>query len=250
MSVLKVVNVFQGASGLARDEFENVFHFVTPGGLLGNAQPGEAATAAARVANFYTGASAGGAQNIVGYLSEVIEFTATIKVYDMTPGEDPTPATLDTGSPILEVTYSLGGGGQAASLPPEVALCLSYYASINKPRHRGRLYIGPLNVGVLAPGPVPLPSPAFMTCLQTAGSRLVEAGTAAQSTAGLTPVLPATPVGAAIDGVNWILYSKLGTGTKVAPAPTYDLVTAGWIDNEWDGQSRRRIEATARVTFP
>jgi hypothetical protein len=49
--------------------------------------------------------------------------------------------------------------------------------------------------------------------------------------------------------VGWCVYTSLGDGSTSAPHPTFLLVSGGWVDDEWDGQRRRRVEASKRTSF-
>jgi hypothetical protein len=249
MARLKVVNVFQGASGLPKDEFENGFHFQTATGAAAAGTSAEYATAAARVMNFYgPGTELSASDKIVSYLSAYIENVATIKVYDYTGGAVGKDGEAITGPPAAVYTYVPGILTDSIGYPSEVALCLSYFSLSNSARHRGRVYIGPFSVVAEGPGSPGIANPDLMTAMQMAGEFLADA-TTTPGTAGLTAVSPAGAVPAGIAGVNWMLRSNVGTGTKAAPAPTWEQVTHGWVDNEWDTQRRRRVVATARVTF-
>jgi hypothetical protein len=251
MSQLKVVIVFQGNSGIPKDEMENSFHFQTASGPGVEATQAEAATAASRISNFFDGAGAGGTPSIADYMSPMLLPTATYKVYDYFGGVVKPNGDVDTGPPMSVFTGGAVSPAASEGLPEEVALCLSYWTTSNTARHRGRVYLGPLGMNAATTGLAEVrPNPAFMATMSTAGSRLVEPGTAAQSTGGIAPVIPSTPVPASVDGVNWYLRSRVGSGSAGAPVPKWEAVTAGWVDNEWDSQRRRRIAATSRVTFP
>jgi hypothetical protein len=249
MAQLRVSAVFQGQSGLAKDEYENGFHFSTPSGAGVAATQAECATAAARVANFYTGAAAGGGGGICAYMSGAINFTALMKVYDYFGGSGGSPGSPDLGPPKAVYSWSTLISLSNPGLPEEVALCLSYYSSSNTARHRGRLYLGPWGTNSFL-GVEPRPGSGLINAMKTAGSRLVADGTSAQSTGGLTAVTPVGTVPSAVDGVNWYLRSRVGSGSGSAPVPVWERVLKGWIDDEWDAQRRRRVEATSRVTFP
>jgi hypothetical protein len=237
-------------SGIPRDEMENTFHFSTESASGVQATQAECATAAARVANFYTGASAGGGASIGAYMSEVLLLTASVKVYDYF-GATEGVRDLDLGPPVFVASFQradeLSG---AQGMPEEVALCLSYYSTSNTARHRGRVYLGPWTIGATTVAAEPRPTPALLTSMVTAGTRLSADGTSAQSTGGLTPIIPPTAVPDAVNGVNWYLRSRVGTGSASAPVPAWERIQKGWADNGWDSQRRRRIVASSRTTFP
>jgi hypothetical protein len=252
MARLKVVNVFQGISGIPRDEYENSFYFQTASGDDVEGTFAEYATAAARVSNFYTGAGAGGLPSLSSYINLNIDAFVQLKVYDFFGATAGAHGDVDTGPPRAVYGYggAAGGIGSTNGLPEEVALCLSYYSTSNTPRHRGRIYTGPFNRSALTANLASPPLGDLMTTLVTAGTRLSADGTSAQSTAGLGPIIPPSAVPSAVDGVNWMIRSRVGTGTPSAPVPTWERITKGWVDNGWDSQRRRRLAATSRVTFP
>lgn len=239
---------FQGLSGLSKDRFENTFHFITD--TEGSVSAGDAVAIAGRLQNFYEGVTGGG-NALFNFMSPILEATAQVKVYDA----DTTP----TGPPVLTASFPHGSGGASMGLPEEIALCLSYNTGVNSPKHRGRIYIGPLSVQGMGAGtgsPSELketrPTAGLLGSLQDAGTRLKATGDGvigASFLAGLVFGIGYAPTTTGVSDCNWALFSRIGTGTKAAPAPTWALVNAGWIDNEWDGQSRRRTGATARVAF-
>lgn len=96
--------------------------------------------------------------------------------------------------------------GTIANGPPQIALCLSYYADRNLPRQRGRIYLGPWS------SPDRAPSTTITTNLMT-----------------LAPAL------AGLGGVNvdWSLWSPTtGQHTRINHA---------WVDDSWDVIRSRKI---------
>jgi hypothetical protein len=257
--------VFQGASGLAKDRYINTFHFV--GGTAG-ANSAEMMTAAARLANFYV-APDSTAVHLTDFMSSTITTAATINVYDYDEPKPRTPYPFHFTLPALV----------NAKLPEEICLCLSYYSARNVPRQRGRIYFGPLGSTALGASSTlnSRPSDNLINCLSEAGKRLahVEDGVVDISNVltdglfiagllvpGLHPELPAvlnpSTSFPTMSAVNWTTFSEIGDGTRPtkkhptipdAPVPTFSLVTAGWVDNEWDGQDRRRVASSARVDW-
>src|SRR3954453_6928592 len=59
--------------------------------------------------------------------------TYTVKCYDL---EKPKP-----NFPLATVVQNAVAGPKAITVMPEAAVVLSYYAAVNQPRHRGRLYV-------------------------------------------------------------------------------------------------------------
>lgn len=147
------------------------------------------------------------------------------------------------GSPVTSLSFtvpaSTGGGG----MPSEVAVVLSYNADLtNVPvsqfdpgppavttrpqaRRRGRMYIGPLNDDAGAGDANGLFRVAlhFRQVVTEAADEFL-LGEIAANTAGF-----------------WGVWSK-------ADAEVWSVVE-GYMDNAWDTQRRRGIEATERTTF-
>jgi hypothetical protein len=117
--------------------------------------------------------------------------------------------------PQADVTTGTGGI-QVASLNRDVALCLSYFATHNRPRTRGRLYI-----------PV--------CCIGQAPNAAKASSTNMQRVADLVPIL--TDLGGA--DVDWCVYSRRDDTART--------VTNWYVDNEWDTQRRRGTKSTARL---
>lgn len=135
----------------------------------------------------------------------------TIKVYDPGPG-----------SPKLTKAYGLTIA--AGRCPTEVALALSYKSddSGNPKRRRGRIFL-PWNSGA-----ADRPPAGGITALLDFGILLRDVGT--------------------FSNTQWKLKSRIGSGTAIAPSPTYHSIHRISCDNEWDTQRRRGMRATTRDT--
>jgi hypothetical protein len=132
----------------------------------------------------------------------------TLKAYDATK---PPP-----NYPIASVTN--GTGFTTPSYPPELSICLSYYATFNRPRFRGRLYIPIAFAAAGNPGARP-----------SAGDR----STTAKWADILGKNLPLND--------HWIVWSKVENSAQGA-------VSAWWVDDEWDHVRSRGLLSTARTT--
>lgn len=222
----------QSGTGLPGDQAENVWHFSSAGS--GPGTTAEAAAIVTALATFYTVGPTGSLSPVQVYLSSAWSETTIVKVYDEDVVTKPKPI-LHSGN--FEIITS------ASPLPENVALCLSYRSTANAPRHRGRIYMGPLGNGAMddsgstqdAPLVESRPSVGFRQSLAAAAGKLV---------------------GEQTGGVTWCLRSGLGagtwnnktkTGTKIV---TYEPVQGGWVDNEWDTVRSRRIKASTRSLFP
>nr|CRY96813.1 hypothetical protein [uncultured prokaryote] len=124
-------------------------------------------------------------------------------------------------APVLTTFHSFATATGSTSLPTEVALCLSFQGSkvsgVPQARRRGRVYIGPL----------------YQAASDTAG----------RPTSGVRTSLAAMGAHVKAFAANgyWQVWSTVNN------SPT--LVVDGWIDNSFDTQRRRGVEATARTTF-
>lgn len=108
-----------------------------------------------------------------------------------------------------------GTGSNFTTQNRDVALCLSYYATFNRPRWRGRMYI-----------------PAFLAGgsigLRPTNAQMTQIGAWANT---LGKNLPS--------GFQWALYSKTRGSAEV--------VTNWWVDDEWDTVRTRGMKPTTRV---
>lgn len=115
---------------------------------------------------------------------------------------------------------SNGSGSHTTDIPREIALCLSYYSTFNRPSYRGRLFIP----AAFLQGAVNLrPTPTQITnCLGFANT--------------FGKGLPT--------GHNWVVYSK-----KLAQSFGVSNV---WVDDEWDTMRSRGLKSTTRqlATIP
>lgn len=127
-----------------------------------------------------------------------------VKIYD---AQKPAPSY-----PLYEVTS--GTGFKVTTMPRELALCLSYYSSFNRPRFRGRMYIPTFFLG--AGLPLRPTQAAIDNCLLWAGT--------------LGRGLPNAHV--------WTVWSDMDK--------TGRTVTNAWCDDEWDIVRSRGLRGTTR----
>lgn len=216
----------QSSTGLAKDRFENVWHFLdTTAASLSTV----CKTAFDKIWDFYQTAGGSGPSKVADFISHTMGEVITLTAYnraDAVPRPEVGNATF---------VYTTPG---SSDMPEEVALCISYYTDRNLASKRGRLYIGPLNIGAinaLVNDPA-RPKPSFVSALAAAGGRCKIIGDPA-----ITPTFTTINVAGTSTGTAWALYSPtLGT---------YAAVLHGWVDDEWDGQSRRRVEASSRTIY-
>lgn len=143
--------------------------------------------------------------------------THGIKSYNRS---DPLPR-----APVTNSVFNFTGAPVGNPLPPEVSLCGSFQAvpqsGIPQSRRRGRIYLGPLNVGTLDVDGRPLAT--RITVLRNALNALRVASAAAATW-------------------DWTVFSTRNLiGYTIAN---------GWVDNEFDTQRRRGRLPTTRTVFP
>jgi hypothetical protein len=145
----------------------------------------------------------------IGTISATIPFT--IKVYDAEKAPPSFPLATATQNGTVPVP----------STPREVALCLSYYSTYNRPRFRGRLYIPYMFItGSLGSRPTPTQRDFV---LNSWGGALFR---------NLPPAM------------NGIVWSK-------RDAKAYGITNL-WVDDEWDTVRSRGGKPTTRslATIP
>jgi hypothetical protein len=131
-----------------------------------------------------------------------------VKVYD---AQKPKP-----NPPMATATRS-AGLFPASPTNRDIALCLSYYATTNAPRHRGRIYI-----------------PAFWFSTGSIGVRPTNAQMQAIEQF-VTMFATSGP-----SSVVWCVYSRKDQVAR--------NVTNWWVDDEWDTQRRRGLRPSTRNT--
>ena len=145
------------------------------------------------------------ANNLLANASVSATGSFTIKLYD---------ATLPPPSfPV--VTLTKGTGFKPSTVPRELALCFSYYATRNAPRYRGRLFI-PMS-------------------LLGGNLQLRPTSTQQQAAADLGKAMASGLPG----GAAFVVYSRKEKTAR--PATNY------WVDDEWDTVRSRGLRAAARV---
>lgn len=149
------------------------------------------------------------------YLSELIsreEDGCHMRFFNML---DPEPRPLRA-----ETDWGLTETGTGAGLPPEVALCSSFKAAgASTPRTRGRIYYGPFNERALSESGVGSPSQGLIDALAAAADFFQGEGGEAED-------------------YQWMIYSPTGG--------LYHIVNDGWVDNAFDTQRRRGVQADQR----
>lgn len=232
------------ASGIARDSAKNAFVFSTNTDDAAGWQ-----ACADAVIDFYNTVRASGAA-VAYYIADHMSRAANgcrVDVYDLDGKLDGSPH----GSPIYTKTFTLQGAITADSLPPEVALCLSFQTNdaldapvegteqmIKTPaaavrmgapathlgrvrprsRKRGRLFIGPLTKSALALDGTgrPVPNPTLITTLGQAASALMN-----------------------VASCDWLQWSRANAQART--------VHDAWVDDAFDTQRRRGEKALSKT---
>lgn len=166
--------------------------------------------------DFYNADPSGLGYSIGSYFSDdIVTGDYTIKGYDL--------ADAKPRAPMYESTRSLDTISTGDGLPPEVALCFSYhadYVSGTAPaRRRGRVYLGGLATASSSGG---RPVGALTLVIAAAGRDLLVASNSAVNW-------------------SWVQYSQTTS--------TGNNVVGGWVDDAWDTQRRRGIDASSRETW-
>jgi hypothetical protein len=137
----------------------------------------------------------------------------TIKIYDA--------AKAPPSYPLA--TASQSGTPPTSGCPREIALCLSYYTTYNRPRYRGRLYL-----------------PAWWFAATVTNNRPGDTELDAAIQFGKTVLGTGMPA-----QTNWVVWSK--TENKAMGG-----VSNLWVDDEYDTMRSRGMKPTKRTTatFP
>lgn len=205
-------------NGLPEDVVINTFHFSTS--TIGSVSAVEATEITDRLTSFYNDLATGATVIVRTMLSSVLAAVGhEIRVYDL---EQPEPR-----APIRTQAMAMTPGSGA--MPSEVALCLSYrgalVSGLNPRRRRGRIYLGPLTIGI-----------ASVT--DTADVR-PDIGYRQSLLAAADTILQREE-----DGVFWVVASQPVEGGPISTTP----VTFMWVDNAFDTQRRRGADPTSRVS--
>ena len=217
---LQVPNLFRAqvtfgaANEIPRDAMTNSFHFHGTSGDYGNI--------ADMLYDFYDVADTASAALRTHMTDNALDGSWQVKIYDL--GED-VPRI-----PVFEDQRSLTLGSGAA-LPTEVALVASFHCPFvsGQPaaRRRNRIYLGGLATTTTQNG---RPSPAVRASLLGAMEDLNAAARASLSW-------------------TWRIWSPTSVQAGQDLETSAWIVNAGWVDNAWDTQRRRGVDASVRETW-
>jgi hypothetical protein len=199
------------------DVFTNTWYFRND--LVGGDPNGMAENIKTALTAFYFSTS----NDIGPYMSAKVKREgALIKIYDL---GQPLPRT-----PIVKTIAISAAGTSALSLPNEVAIVLSFYATNNRPRRRGRVYLGPWNSSALAA--------ADNTQADARPVSTLRSIIANRALNLMNSTLP----------LQWVVRSLGGTKVPLDQPGMYE-VTAGWIDDAFDTQRRRGAASMSRTPW-
>jgi len=163
------------------------------------------------------------------FLSGRLSTDIAFDVYDLVDASPRTPIYH------FDSTLSVGTGD---GLPNEVAICLSYRGALGSglvpARHRGRIYLGPLDGGVVDQG-----TGDTIVDISVRNAIATAAGALKDDTTG--------------NGWPWAVFSPTNAGSP--PWSSGDLlvgtdaVVAGYVDDAFDTIRSRGGSATARSLF-
>jgi hypothetical protein len=141
-----------------------------------------------------------------------------VKIYleDFNPGA-PHP-------PLASATFGNAGTMMGSVGPREVCLALSYYATFNQKRYRGRLFIPHAWISQNQSTPVGPPGVRPTAGAMTGASNFY------------------SQVIASVDAsdVMWVVASHVDKTARIA--------SQWWVNDEWDIQRRRGLRETSRTT--
>jgi hypothetical protein len=164
------------------------------------------------LSDFYSVAPTGQTAALRSFLTNLRLEAVTVNVYDL---GIPPPR-----SPLVE-SMLVPLGASSTPVPEEAAVCCSYYAIQNRPRRRGRVYIGPLDVTALE---------RTTTRVRTSDAlRAVLSGCATRLMTGNG------------QSITWVILSGVDAAARV--------ITGGWVDDAPDTQRRRGTAAAARTVW-
>lgn len=230
MTLFRVQHIYNHKSGQAEDAILNTLYFssiVSPptGTWLTDLD--------AAVLKFYNDPVGSPARSIHQYIGSVQMLTAreTNKIYNMADDPpripvgnftDPAPDWPNNTTPAM---------------PSEVAICLSFRGNLESgqpaARRKGRIFIGPLNTSVLQAdtnGTARVHAELQQTFVNAAQRLQADAQTA---------------------GFNWIVFSPTSVAAEQPSGGDFGEfeVTSAWVDNAFDTQRRRGVNAGSRVTL-
>lgn len=215
MGIVRAMITMPTKSALNEDTIVNTWHFNT----LGTAELTSLDTISSELATFY--------QSFIPLYSTKMQPSGTqIRFYRLSDPKPRPPIYTDSLFSTAVVPHA------TAALPSECAIVLTYQgdrqAGKDQKRRRGRIYLGPW-AALGAQGDNDRPGTGITNAVHNAASALL----AASNSAG---------------GVfQWVVYSQTSVDQNIGDP--YVKVTNGYVDNSWDTQRRRGLDAITREQF-
>nr|CRY95156.1 hypothetical protein [uncultured prokaryote] len=200
-------------NNLGKDDAINTFAFTTL-----NPVEDAAEGIATKLKDFYNAPYGVGSVPLKDFYSgEMNMANCWIRVYNW---EDAKPRV-----PVLDTNLGVTAASvlNTYNMPGEVALCVSFAGEPESgtiaARRRGRIYLGPFNFGA---------STGELTNSSRPATNLVSAAVGASAALEM-----ATPIGSV-----WAVHSRKDND--------FVQIQNGWVDNAWDTQRRRGVQATTK----
>lgn len=243
MPILRFQAILEHTNGLPRDAVVNTFHVSAP-------SAGDWEDLVNNFTDFY-GLDITGSRSVGDWLSPSHP-NVYVKAYEVNDTIVDDRVMSGSGAPLgVSLTQDVSSNAMSGvPLPAEVACCLSMRSntvpSIPRARRTGRIYIGPLNDGALAPPTgdgIARPAQGLLTDLRAAAARL--------------------KAGIIADGGTWVVYSRPFPGRDAVVRPgrttlpalaarpnmTTHVIDQVWTDDAFDTQRRRGEKATAKTVL-
>lgn len=201
MALARVQVTMLGSSGLPEDSFVNTLHW------NGDGLP-DWETWAGDLADAVRGAYVTLGGTVPFYPNGTVSRGFQVRVYN----------PEDEGGPPVIVSGTLPSRAESP-MPTECAAVLSFFSESNRPRRRGRIYLGPLTFAALPTGQARFDT-VVRTALTTFAQQLEAFGGSSYA---------------------WSVYSRADD--------VHYPITGGWIDNAPDTQRRRGLASTVRTTW-
>lgn len=216
MAIARVQISFPHVSGFGEDTVTNTWHFdAATNPITGDFV--DAPNILDMVEDFYTVTPVGDTRNLMSLYNTQLTGDYTIRAYSLDdPSPRPVRATRSGTAPVA-----------TTALPEEVALVLSYEAvpaaGIPQARRQGSIFLGPWSVHAdVLDQTDGRPRAPLLLLIRRAARDLLAASNASLNN-------------------EWVVWSP----TSLAAS----TVANGHVDNAWDTQRRRGVDATVRQTW-
>jgi|SRR5262245_5191261 len=213
---IRTITRFHADTGLPVDDCINTLHWRIPSGdLTGSALEDALANLYARWETYL--------DDVDTQLSPILSGAFTIDVYDLEDTEPRVPIDTYTGTFTPNTSF----------LPAEVAICVSYSASVvsgqNARRRRGRMFLGPLSQDAM---------------VQENGDARIASSRRTSILGSFITLGNATTE----DDFNLVVYSRTNHEGGSSIVEATPLAATAYIDDAYDTQRRRGRTPVNRTT--